>query len=44
MAERREGFYIELLDLLKQDHENRFYSENGKDLLRNKLYEFSFER
>ena len=39
MAERREGFYIELLDLLKQDHENRFYSENGKDLLRNKLYE-----
>ena len=39
MAERREGFYIELLDLLKQDPENRFYSENGKDLLRNKLYE-----
>lgn len=39
MAKRREGFYIELLDLLKQDHENRFYSENGKDLLRNKLYE-----
>ena len=39
MEERREGFYIELLDLLKQDPENRFYSENGKDLLRNKLYE-----
>lgn len=39
MAERREGFYIELLDLLKQDPENRFYSEDGKDLLRNKLYE-----
>ncbi len=39
MTERREGFYIELLDLLKQDPENRFYSENGKDLLRNKLYE-----
>lgn len=39
MTEKREGFYIELLDLLKQDPENRFYSENGKDLLRNKLYE-----
>ncbi len=39
MTERREGFYLELLDLLKQDPENRFYSENGKDLLRNKLYE-----
>ena len=24
---------------MKQDPENRFYSENGKDLLRNKLYE-----
>ncbi len=39
MVKKREGFYFELLDLLKQDPENRFYSENGKDLLRNKLYE-----
>ena len=39
MIEKREGFYLELLDLLKQDPGNRFYSENGKDLLRNKLYE-----
>lgn len=39
MVGNREGFYLELLDLLKQDPENRFYSENGKDLLRNKLYE-----
>ena len=39
MIKKKEGFYIELLDLLKQDPKNRFYSENGKDLLRNKLYE-----
>ncbi len=33
------GFYFELLDLLKQDPEQRFYADNGKDLLRNKVYE-----
>lgn len=32
------GFFAELLDLLKQDIENRFYSDDG-DLLRNTLYE-----
>lgn len=39
MVEKREGFYLELLDLLKQDTQNRFYADNGKDLLRNKVYE-----
>ena len=39
MVEKREGFYLELLDLLKQDPQNRFYADNGKDLLRNKVYE-----
>lgn len=39
MIAKRAGFYLELLDLLKQDPKNRFYAENGKDLLRNKLYE-----
>lgn len=39
MVEKREGFYFELLDLLKQDPQNRFYADNGKDLLRNKVYE-----
>ena len=38
MTEKRNGFYIELLDLLKQDSQNRFFADNG-DLLRNKLYE-----
>ena len=35
----RHGFYFELLDLLKQDPKQRFYADNGKDLLRNKVYE-----
>ena len=39
MVKKREGFYLELLDLLKQDPQNRFYADNGKDLLRNKVYE-----
>lgn len=39
MTADREGFYFELLDLLKQDSKNRFYADNGKDLLRNKVYE-----
>ena len=34
----KNGFFIELLELLKTDPENRFYSEDG-NLLRNKLYE-----
>ena len=33
------AFYVELLDLLKKDPEKRFYADNGKDLLRNKVYE-----
>ena len=37
--DKKEGFYFELLDLLKQDSKNRFYVDNGKDLLRNKVYE-----
>lgn len=39
MTEERKGFYFELLDLLKKDPEQRFYADNGKDLLRNKVYE-----
>lgn len=39
MTEERKGFYFELLDLLEQDPEKRFYADNGKDLLRNKIYE-----
>jgi adenine-specific DNA-methyltransferase len=38
MIENRKLFYFELLDLLKQDPEQRFYADNG-DLLRNKVYE-----
>ena len=36
--DKKEGFYFQLLDLLKQDSKNRFYADNGKDLLRNKVY------
>lgn len=39
MTEERKGFYFELLELLKKDPEQRFYADNGKDLLRNKVYE-----
>ena len=39
MTEERKGFYFELLELLEQDSEKRFYADNGKDLLRNKVYE-----
>ena len=39
MTEERKGFYFELLELLEQDPEKRFYADNGKDLLRNKIYE-----
>ena len=39
MTEERNGFYFELLELLEQDPEKRFYADNGKDLLRNKVYE-----
>ena len=39
MVEKREGFYLELLDLLKQDPQNRFYADNDNDLLRNRVYE-----
>ena len=39
MAVEKSGFYFELLDLLKKDPEQRFYADNGKDLLRNKVYE-----
>lgn len=39
MAEERRGFYFELLDLLEKDPDKRFYADNGKDLLRNKVYE-----
>lgn len=39
MTEGRKGFYFELLELLEQDPEKRFYADNGKDLLRNKVYE-----
>lgn len=39
MTEERKGFYFELLELLVQDPEKRFYADNGKDLLRNKVYE-----
>ncbi|HIT92826.1 MAG TPA: site-specific DNA-methyltransferase [Candidatus Stercorousia faecigallinarum] len=39
MIKTKEGFYFELLDLLKKDPEQRFYADNGKDLLRNKIYE-----
>lgn len=39
MTEERKGFYFELLELLQQDPEKRFYADNGKDLLRNKVYE-----
>jgi len=39
MTEERKGFYFELLDLLEQDPKKRFYADNGKDLLRNKIYE-----
>ena len=39
MTEERKGFYFELLELLEQDPEKRFYADNGKDLLRNKVYE-----
>lgn len=39
MAEERKGFYFELLELLEQDPEKRFYADNGKDLLRNRVYE-----
>ncbi len=38
MEKERNGFYFELLDLLKQDPDKRFYAENG-DLLRNKVSE-----
>lgn len=38
MLNTKESFYFELLDLLKQDPQGRFYADNG-DLLRNKLYE-----
>lgn len=39
MIKTKEGFYFELLDLLKKDPEQRFYADTGKDLLRNKIYE-----
>ncbi len=39
MTEDRKGFYFELLDLLEKDPDKRFYADNGKDLLRNKVYE-----
>lgn len=39
MREDRKGFYFELLDLLEKDPGKRFYADNGKDLLRNKVYE-----
>ena len=39
MVEERKGFYFELLELLEKDPEKRFYADNGKDLLRNKVYE-----
>ncbi len=39
MAEKKTGFYFELLDLLKKDPKQRFYSDDGKDLLRNKVSE-----
>ncbi|MCD7779163.1 MAG: hypothetical protein LUH05_00635 [Candidatus Gastranaerophilales bacterium] len=39
MTEDRKGFYFELLDLLEQDPGQRFYADNCKDLLRNKVYE-----
>ena len=39
MTEERKGFYFELLELLEQDPEKRFYADDGKDLLRNKVYE-----
>lgn len=39
MTEERKGFYFELLELLEQDPEKRFYADNGKNLLRNKVYE-----
>lgn len=39
MTVEKNGFYFELLDLLKKDPEQRFYADNDKDLLRNKVYE-----
>lgn len=39
MTEEKKGFYFELLDLLAKDPIKRFYADNGKDLLRNKVYE-----
>lgn len=39
MTVEKSGFYFELLELLEQDPEKRFYADNGKDLLRNKVYE-----
>ena len=38
MREEGNGFYLELLELLKHDSTARFYAENG-DLLRNKVAE-----
>lgn len=35
---KRENFFTELLNLLKLDPKNRFYSDNG-EILRNKVYE-----
>ena len=38
MGQSKDGFYHELLNVLKQDSEKRFYADNG-DLLRNKVAE-----
>lgn len=36
---KQNAFYLELLDLLKKDIRKRFYADNERDLLRNKVYE-----
>lgn len=38
MGQSKDGFYHELLNVLKQDSGKRFYADNG-DLLRNKVAE-----
>ncbi|MGN0005987.1 MAG: DNA methyltransferase [Candidatus Gastranaerophilaceae bacterium] len=38
MEQGKNGFYLELLNVLKQDSKKRFYADNG-DLLRNKVAE-----
>ena len=39
---KRENFFTELLNLLKLDPKNRFYSDNG-EILRNKVYKLMKE-